>query len=276
MSRKRAVVNLDQALAQLPRDTDISRVSQMIANSDFVAAIEAAEKLGRLHGANSRFWMCMYDTATTLNMQQEAGSYLGVAGVIRRLEELGEEAALWLRDGDSHYVGARRMCTSGSYVDPVFIDAFFSLAHGALERYLKGILSATDSHRYTSHKLKRKFGHDLIKLLRFVRKHASIDITHIDWVCDVLSQEFDHARYLVSANPSQLLEDAGALKLEDLDRTVCGLRNQLVQQLKPEVVNNSLLVSLYSSNFPFAEQREAFLRDNKYAHEFHGLQKDDG
>lgn len=187
------------------------------------------------------------------------------------IEDLSEQAK-WLRDADSHYIGARRLGleSDAAYVS-VYKDSFFTLAHGALERYMKGILTATDPTQYSATNLRMEFRHSLSRLLQEVRDGEDLNVADLDWAVNVLDAEWNHARYLVSAVPDQLIEDAGAFNLSDLDRIVSVVRNRLVDHLSDAEVNESIVVALWRSSFPFDAFRDAFLKGNDSVADFTGL-----
>jgi hypothetical protein len=181
--------------------------------------------------------------------------------------------AKWLRDADGHYIGARRLGRESdmAYMS-VYIDAFFTLAHGALERYFKGILSAIDGERYSDDQLKSEFRHNLDRLLREVRTHhPDLEGEFFDWIVEVLNAEWAHARYLVNAETAKLVFDAGTFRLKEFDGVVAATRNVLIGHLTPEEVKGSILAALWRSSFPFEALRDAFADGNEHLEEFDGL-----
>lgn len=154
----------------------------------------------------------------------------------------------------------------------VYMDAFFTLAHGALERYLKGVLSAINSEAFSTQRLRREYGHDLAALLNEVRAvGVVVTAEHLEWVVGVLDAEWDHARYLVGSRTDALVKDAPTFRLRELDGVVAAVRNVLVSRLPPGEVSESLLASLWRSSFPFGALREAFTQENEYLDSFDGL-----
>lgn len=181
------------------------------------------------------------------------------------------EPAKWLRDADSHYIGARRL---GLEIDTTivtaYMDPFFTLSHGAFERYLKGLLSAVNPTRYTVRTLKG-FDHRLGELLKECRSHVQMEVEELSWAVEVLDAEWNHARYLVSARPAQLLDDAGDFRLMHLDKLVAVVRNAVLGFLSKDEVSDSLLAKLWLSKLPFETFREAFTAGNQFLDEFDGL-----
>lgn len=183
------------------------------------------------------------------------------------------EPAKWLRDADSHYIGARGLGREVARAQmTVYMDPFFTLAHGALERYMKGLLAAIDPGRYSLSYLRTTFSHSLLNLLQEVRAQGQeIDTDYLDWAVEVLDAEWSHARYLVSAAPDQLVDDAGTFRLQDLDRIVSVLRNSLIEHLSDDEVKDSIVVALWRSSFPFDAFRDAFVEGNEFVESFAGL-----
>lgn len=183
------------------------------------------------------------------------------------------DPAKWLRDADSHYIGARRLGRGRdmAYMS-VYMDPFFTLAHGALERYMKGILSAVDRVAFSPENLRRDYGHRLGELMRTVSDlGVGVTAQHLDWVIEVLDAEWDHARYLVGSRTEDLVEDAPTFRLRELDGVVATVRNALISRMPREEVDESLLASLWRSSFPFGALRDAFTEENDYLDSFDGL-----
>lgn len=115
---------------------------------------------------------------------------------------MSEEVSKWTSDADSAYLGAR-VCLSRSLPGP-----FHTLAHIAIERYLKGILHGDDSDAYSVEVLRKDFGHDLVKLLTAAsRNHPLLADSEIRTAGAALWAEFDSGRYLVTADVELLTTD---------------------------------------------------------------------
>lgn len=180
-------------------------------------------------------------------------------------------ATTWVSEGDTFYIGARRVFPSDGY-GPLR-DTFFHLAREALERYLKAVLAANDPIEYNSERLKR-IGHDLEQLLDTVKKLAP-EVAADDelaMVCKVLHQDWRLTRYMAGQDVSTILEKVGGgtehhdqlarIDLRTLDRIFRVLRNSAVRPLG-DLAQDTVLALCLTSEFPFDEPRQAFTDANE-------------
>lgn len=182
---------------------------------------------------------------------------------------LGIEVLKWVNDGDSAYLGAR-VCGLHGLAGP-----FHTLAHSALERYLKGVLQG-ETPTVSADALRSQFGHDLMKLLdEAVKATSRLDLKRLRDQCKILDDEFREGRYLVGARIDVLtasdhvkglveLGDAGAV-----DSLICAVRNETVLYLTSEEKQQSLLAGVAQARWQ--HWRELFLKENPAAHSFEGL-----
>lgn len=177
----------------------------------------------------------------------------------------------WLRDADSCYLAARGLGLMMPRHLAVF-DGFVLLAHHALERYLKGILSAFDSKKFNPDYLRKTFGHDLSLLLQEASKVApKLDTPPVWDACEILTREWMHARYLVTADASKVHPAATQLDLARMDEIVALVRSEFVAMLSPAESAGSILSQLSRVGVPFAQQREILVQQNLSLSKFQGL-----
>ena len=186
------------------------------------------------------------------------------------LEWVSEEVLKWTNDADSAYLGAR-VCLSRSLPGP-----FHTLAHIAIERYLKGILHGDDSDAHSGVVLRKDFGHDLARLVAAAsRNHPLLADTEIRTACAALWAEFDSGRYLVTADVELLTTDkhintlSELNKLEVFDNLICTIRNEVVEHLTEGERDQSMLAAIGSARL--SQWREPFELGNLALSKFRGI-----
>ena len=183
---------------------------------------------------------------------------------------MSDSVLRWATDGDASYLGARA-CQLNGLTGP-----FHTLAHAAIERYLKGILQGADPARFSIDALRKEFRHNLSKLLDAAKGfHPMLQDPKIRERCEALRQEFDAARYFVTADVEAIigghhLECLGALDEPGaFDDLICVIRNELVIHLGVGERQQTLLSTARRGRRQ--RWRELLEKDNRALPRFVGL-----